>query len=617
MLTATTIRAVDSIAKASKQGRRVNGLFRLLENPILWMQGYANIYSNTGAMTKGVDDNTLDGFAEERVNNLIKMLKAKQYRFTPVRRTYIPKKDGKLRPLGIPTGNDKLVQEVFRMLLGQVYEPVFSENSHGFRPNKSCHTALKQVKDTWTGMKWIVEIDIKNFFDSINHEKLVEILAKKIDDKRAINAIKGMLKAGYMEDWKYNSTYSGTPQGGVISPILANSYLHELDTFMEIMTVWFNKGETRRRNPEYSNLQYRTNLLTKEYKRLKEKNAHKDVLKNCLEKRRNLVMSKQRMTLGDPFDANYKRLQYVRYADDFIIGVIGSKADAELIFQKVKQFIETELLLEISEQKSCIRLAKNGVRFLGYDIRTYTGVKTKKVVIHGVHTTMRTVAQQMQLHVPAEKMAAFCGKYGYGNYNNFRAQSRKILLHRSDAEIIETYNSELRGLVNYYSLAQAYKTAVDKLVSLATSSCLATLAQKHKSTTAQIAKKLRQQTGGYALLCNVKGKPKAYKLFRLADHRPSNTITVTVDVTAHTEWLTMSRTELISRLNANRCEYCGQVGGYTAVHHIRKMADVEGKKLMWQKIMSAMRRKTLVLCIKCHQQLHSPAGLPDWRALTK
>lgn len=617
MLTATTIRAVDSIAKVSKQGRRVNGLFRLLENPILWMQGYANIYSNAGAVTKGVGNNTLDGFAEERVNNLIKMLKARQYRFTPVRRTYIPKKDGKSRPLGIPTGNDKLVQEVFRILLEQVYEPVFSDNSHGFRPNKSCHTALKQVKDKWTGMKWIVEIDIKSFFDSIDHEKLIEILEKKIDDKRTVDVIKGMLKAGYMENWKFNSTYSGTPQGGVISPILANIYLHELDNFMENLTVWFNKGEKRRTNSEYGNLQYRANLLTKEYKSLKEKDAPKDVLKNCLEKRRNLVMAKQCMTQGDPFDANYKRLQYVRYADDFVIGVIGSKADAELVFQKVKQFIETELFLEISGEKSCIRLAKDGVRFLGYDIRTYTGVKVKKIVRHGIHTTMKTVAQQMQLHIPAEKMAAFCGKCGYGDYNNFRAHSRKILLHRSDAEIIETYNSELRGLVNYYSYAQAYKTAIDKLVSLATSSCLATLAHKHKSTTTQFAKKLRQQAGGYALTCNVKGKPKAYKLFRLADHQPSSTINTKVDVTVHTEWLTMGRTELISRLNANRCEYCGQVGGYMEVHHIRKMADVEGKKQMWQKIMSAMRRKTLVLCVACHQQLHSLVGLPDWRTLTK
>ena len=223
MRTDTTIRAVEAIAKASSQGRRINGLYRLTGNPeVLWKQAYANLYANKGAITRGVTQNTLDGFSEERVNHLIRTLNAKEYRFTPVRRTYIPKKNGKMRPLGIPTGDDKLVQEVVRILLEQVYEPIFSENSHGFRPGKSCHTTLTRVQRNWTGMKWIIEFDIKGFFDNIDHQKMLAILERKIDDKRIIALVKMMLKAGYMEGWKWNPTYSGTPQGGVISPLLAN-----------------------------------------------------------------------------------------------------------------------------------------------------------------------------------------------------------------------------------------------------------------------------------------------------------------------------------------------------------------------------------------------------------
>ena len=158
MRTATTIRGVDSIALASAKGRRINGLYRLMGNPdVLWKQAYANLYANKGATTKGVRKNSLDGFAEERVQHLIRTLNAREYHFSPVRRTYIPKRNGKMRPLGIPTGDDKLVQEVVRILLEQIYEPIFSQDSHGFRSGRSCHTALSSIKHSWTGMKWIIE----------------------------------------------------------------------------------------------------------------------------------------------------------------------------------------------------------------------------------------------------------------------------------------------------------------------------------------------------------------------------------------------------------------------------------------------------------------------------
>ena len=339
---------MNSIAKVSMSGRRVNGLFRLATNPeVLWKQAYANIYSNKGAITKGVDRNTLDGFSEERVNHLIGLLARREYCPKPVRRTYIPKKNGKLRPLGIPTGDDKLVQEVVRILLEQIYEPIFSENSHGFRPGKSCHSALRQVKNVWNGTKWIIEFDIKGFFDNINHNKMIEFLEKKIDDKRIIHIIRQMLKAGYAQDWKYNATWSGTPQGGVISPILANIYLHELDTFMEDMICQFNKGERRKDNPDYKKLCRQMIIINRELRELRQKfkegkplnDARKEILRERREIQKKMRVINSRLHV----DSEYRRLRYVRYADDFIIGVIGTrKASGAVIRLQLAEAVREE-----------------------------------------------------------------------------------------------------------------------------------------------------------------------------------------------------------------------------------------------------------------------------------
>src|SRR5262245_10863457 len=250
MLPDRAIKRLQTLPDISKEGKRVNGLFRLLETPELWLQAYANINANKGALTPGVGPVTMDGFSRERAANLIELLKDGQYRPKPVRRTYVPKPNGKMRPLGMPSGDDKLVQEMVRMLLEPIYEPVFSNWSHGFRPKRSCHTALKQV-ERWNGTKWLVEMDIEGFFDNIDHQVMIELLEKKIDDQRFIDLVKAFLKAGYMEDWKFHGTFSGTPQGGILSPILANIYLHELDMFMETMMASFTTGERREPNREY------------------------------------------------------------------------------------------------------------------------------------------------------------------------------------------------------------------------------------------------------------------------------------------------------------------------------------------------------------------------------
>lgn len=620
MRTETTIKAVNSIAAISRKGRRVNGLFRLMTNPeVLWKQAYANIYSNKGATTKGVNGNTLDGFSEERVNHLIGMLVKGQYCHKPVRRTYIPKKNGKLRPLGIPTGDDKLVQEVVRILLERVYEPVFSGYSHGFRPGKSCHTALRQVGEVWTGVKWIIEFDIKGFFDNINHSKMIELLEKKIDDKRIINIVRKMLKAGYMEEWRFNSTWSGTPQGGVVSPVLANIYLHELDMFMEDMMSQFNKGKRRKFNPAYTLLGSRIQTINQKLQRLKMglecHNPEENTRERLLRTRREIQKQKHKIPSVDLFDPDYRRLRYSRYADDFIIGVIGSRKDAEYIMQQVKAFIENELLLEAADDKTSIRSAAKGVRFLGYDVRVYSGDRIIKQAIGNGTCLKRTVIQKIQVHVPQEKLLQYASKKGYGDMSAFKPSSRRELLQRSDLEILMAYNAEMRGLVNYYSLAQRYKKSLGKLIGLAQWSLFATLAHKHHSSVAKIARKMRlPNKSGYGLRVIVNGKPKLYKLFTLKDHIPPRSVYSNLDSSTNSLWLTLGKTEIVQRLNANCCEYCGKSGGYMDIHHVRALKDVQGKKQPWQKTMSAMRRKTMVLCIDCHKELHSRRGLPEWRA---
>jgi len=283
--------------------------------------------------------------------------------------------------------------------------------------------------------------------------------------------------------------------------------------------------------------------------------------------------------------------------------------------QQVKAFIENELFLETADDKTCIRSAKKGVRFLGYDVRVYSGERLVKLVSGHGTCLKRTMRQRMQVHVPQERLLQYASKNGYGDMSAFIPASRPGLLQRSDLEILLMYNGEMRGLANYYSLAQGYKKSLSKLIALAQLSLFATLAHKHHSCIAKTMSKMRlPDKGGYGLRVIVNGKPKLYRLFRLKDHIIPSNVHSSVDDRPSLQWLKLSRTELVQRINANCCEYCGKQGGYMEVHHIRAMKDVLGKTQLWQLMMSSMNRKTMVLCIDCHRELHSRNGLPNWRA---
>ena len=291
------------IQERGKRGLKLDRLYRQLFNPEWYLVAYAKLYPNKGALTPGTTDETVDGMSLKKIDHLIEELRHERFRWTPVRRTYLLKRDGKsTRPLGIPPWTDKLLQEVLRLLLEAYYEPRFSDSSHGFRPGRGCHTALRKVKETHRGTSWFIEGDIAKCFDSLDHDVLISILKENIEDERFIRLIANLLKAGYMENWTWNTTFSGAPQGGVISPLLSNIYLDRLDKFVEKVLIPDNtRGETRRRNPVYRHYEYKKGLAKKRNDRIAFRAYDKEF---------------RQVPAMDTYDPNYRRLRYVRYADD-------------------------------------------------------------------------------------------------------------------------------------------------------------------------------------------------------------------------------------------------------------------------------------------------------------
>ena len=584
MRTAKTILTV--IQERGKQHKPIERVYKLLFNREFYLNAYAKLYPNNGALTKGVTEETVDGMSIQKIDRMIELLREEKYQWKPARREYIPKKNGKKRPLGIPTWGDKLLQEVMREILEAYYEPQFSTHSHGFRPNRGCHTALQEIQ-VWKGTRWFIEGDISKYFDTIDHAVLLKILEKNIHDGRFIRLVSNMLKAGYLEDWKFNQTISGTPQGGVISPLLANIYLNEFDQWIEKVLIPNNtRGKRQKANPVYSRMNAE---ISKARKRGDIQTAHR------------LEVERRGIPSVDPYDENYRRCRYVRYADDFLIGFTGSKADAEKIKAEMHDFLKQELHLELSEEKTLITSASSqAAKFLGYEI------KAQRCNDYIDPKGRRGANGAIALLVPARVIEDKCRSFmRYGKVTH-----RNALLHDDDFSIVQRFQQEYRGLVQYYVLAQNLSW-FSKLYWTMETSLLKTLACKHRSSIKKQKAKYKTtttSTSGKTVHCLqvVVERPGKKPLvatwggISLAHKRKA-----VIEDTPYKVY--GGRTELIKRLTADTCELCGSSKDIE-VHHIRKLADLKtkGKSAppVWVQIMAARQRKTLVVCRECYSNLN-------------
>lgn len=599
---------LNSLNKQSKDPTyRFQRLYRNLYNPEFYLLAYKNIYTNEGSMTPGVDGETLDGMSSPRIERIIGALRDRSYSPNPARRTYIAKKNSKKqRPLGIPSGDDKLVQEVVRMILESIYEPTFSDQSHGFRPKRSCHTALEQLQRTFAGINWFVEGDIQACFDSFDHHVLIDILRRRIDDEAFIALMWKFLKAGYMEQWQYHKTYCGTPQGSGISPILANIYLHELDTHMKEYKAGFVKGNrlNRKVNPVYNKL----NAEVQRYKRQcaedwhtlteAEKKERAGVLRRLRERQRSVPSKLFR-------DESYKNLQYVRYADDFLVGIIGSKEDAETLKADLAAFLKEKLNLTLSAEKTKITHSTDRARFLGYDI----SISKSQEITKRQGKKVKGYSGAVKLYVPHEKWESKLLEYGairikkdnITQKEHWKAIHRPKLINRRDIEILTKYNSEVRGLYNYYSLA-CNICAIGKFASLMHYSMLKTFANKYR-TTANKMKARYLKNGRFTVIYPTKGGTKESVFFKGPFVRKDRPNVVQVDVLpTYKRYDKPNR--LAVKLRAKTCELCGEYTNDVEIHQVKRLKDLTGQS-EWETVMLKNHRKTLAVCPACHREIHA------------
>ena len=567
-------------------------LYRLMLRKDMYVLAYERLKSIPGNMTPGTDDETLDGFSEEEIGKIIAQMKDESYQCRPVRESFIPKANGKLRRLGIPCPRDKIVQEVVRIILEAVYDsphgPYFSEHSYGFRRGKSVHGALKEVQKKWSGVIWLVEGDIKSCFDDIDHHILVDVLRKKIKDERFIALIWKFLKAGYQDlERARHDSLAGTPQGGIASPILANIYLHELDAFVEQLQAELEKGRQRRPNHEYELISDRRYRLAK-------------AGKADTEEFRRLGTQMRNLPSLDTRDPNFVRIKYVRYADDWLIGVIGSHELAEEIKNRVGAFLKDKLALTLSQDKTRITNARTEeAEFLGYRIRRGRARDSQKVTAStngsGRRFKRRSTGMEVVLKAPMDRLIKRLASKGFCDGKGVPKHKAGWTVLDED-QIISLYSSMNRGIQQFYRPADNWPQ-LQRVQYILKYSLAKTLALKRKVSITRVMK--ARNIG--VRVTNKNGQVRNVVFFRNTDW------TVRRDAFKDSPDIDLVRMNARLRTRSKLglpCVVCGDPNRVQMHHvrHIRKFED--GAPRGFTRVMAALNRKQVPVCKACHERIH-------------
>lgn len=608
-MASTAYDRLDNLRKLNTRDGWVNkDLYRLLFRTELHILAYEKIKSAPGNMTKGVDGQTIDGFSLKTISGLIEELREESYQPQPALRVYIPKKDGKKRPLGIPSIKDKVVQESVRLILECIYDapesPVFCKSSHGFREGRSTHSALEGVCKHWSGTKWFIEGDIKSFFDEIDHEVLIQLLRRRIDDERFISLIRKFLKAGYREEGQLRATRKGTPQGGIISPMLANIYLHEFDVWAEELCAALTRGKTRRPNPEYRSVVRKRSYLLKKCQGRPE-GADLERLR---------VLDAELMTLpaNDQYDPDFVRVRYVRYADDWLIGITGSKGLATEVRDKAKEFLLSRLKLELSLEKTKITHCSGRARFLGFLIGApvYRRPLRQKLKAEGVGHAFqrRTGGSNIRLWIDQDEVMGSLRSERFikSKIDKPFAVSKRSYVHLDPDEIVSRYNAVKRGWWNYYRPAMNIRFLgyIDHLMRL---SLAKTLAHKYRTSMKQ---QFRKRGRSLRVMRDVNGKVKVTQYWECSYARDLWAFNAAPrdPQSLYVRFARRVKSKLLLR-----CCVCGTDDGIQMHHvrHLRKGGKVAVKG--FNHIMAQINRKQIPVCHECHVLIH--AGKYDGKSL--
>jgi nicotine oxidoreductase len=596
-----TLERLEYLRKRNSNPQWVNDdLYRLMYREDLYILAYERIKSKPGNMTAGSDGATLDGFSLQTIGEIIQAMRTEQFQFKPVRQEFIPKPNGKMRKLGIPCVRDKIVQEVMRMILEAIYDSpygaYFSDVNHGFRPNRSCHTALQEYRGKWTASNWIIEGDIHACFDELDLQVLVNTLRKKIQDERFLNLIWKLLKAGYMDlHGEKRESLIGSPQGSLLSPLLANVYLHEFDEFMQGLRARLEVGSKKRPNPVYQHLASRKRQLVAR-KQTKTKGF------------REIVKQMRKLPTVMENDSKFIRVKFLRYADDWIVGVCGPKHLAEDIKMDSKDFLFGTLKLRLSEEKTHItNVRAEEAHFLGTTLTIGNGGIAKVVLTTnrwGRPFKRRSTGWETVMKAPVEKLTKRLRDKGFCTPDG-KPLAKPAWARLDEDQIVALYSAVNRGIQNYYRFVDNWRNLA-RIQHILRFSLAKTLACKLKISIRRVFRRF-----GKDLCIKVAGKDgkgdREVRFFLNQDWS-KNREAFQRGNQADMDMLVLSaRMRTRSKLGKPCC-ICGKSAQETQIvmHHVRHLRKLSQKRepVGFNQVLRMLNRKQIPVCEPCHQKIH-------------